>query len=317
MTDDDGATDTVTHDRDRGRQRQAPTAAFTLVGDDLAASFDGTGSTDSDGTIASYAWDFGDGDDRHRCQAEPHLRAAGNYTVKLTVTDNQGATDTVTKTVTSRLLRPVRWPQMRSPVRPAAAGAAPTTAARGPATAPRALLGGHGCRADEAHHGRTGPRIALESVSSTKTDVSVKVTMDKIAGGGGSFVSVGARTIGTNDYRAKVKVASNGALTLYLVKVVNNAETTLASTNSVGVQLHSGCDASNASAGNRYDADHDAGQGLEDQSDRARELAARHDRQRSVLQAAGGIGVVGYLSGSATGMPIVLRFDDLSAVTAQ
>ena len=76
-----------------------------------------------------------------------------------------------------------------------------------------------------------GPRIALESVSSTRTDVSVKVSMDKVAGGGGSFVSVGARTIGTNDYRAKVKVASNGALTLYLVKVVANTETTLATTN--------------------------------------------------------------------------------------
>ena len=55
--------------------------------------------------------------------------------------------------------------------------------------------------------------------------------MDKIADGGGSFVSVGARTIGTNDYRAKVKVASNGALTLYLVKVVTNTETTLTSVN--------------------------------------------------------------------------------------
>ena len=42
---------------------------------------------------------------------------------------------------------------------------------------------------------------------------------------------MGARTIGTNDYRAKVKIAANGALTLYLVRVINNAETTLVSTN--------------------------------------------------------------------------------------
>ena len=40
---------------------QAPTAAFTSTVTDLAASFDGSGSTDSDGTVASYAWDFGDG----------------------------------------------------------------------------------------------------------------------------------------------------------------------------------------------------------------------------------------------------------------
>ena len=52
------------------------------------------------------------------------------------------------------------------------------------------------------------PRIALESVSSASTAASVKVSLDKIPNGGGGFVSLGVRTIGTSDYRAKVKVAS-------------------------------------------------------------------------------------------------------------
>ena len=39
----------------------APVAAFTSATDFLTASFDGSTSADSDGTIASYAWDFGDG----------------------------------------------------------------------------------------------------------------------------------------------------------------------------------------------------------------------------------------------------------------
>ena len=45
-----------------GLPNQAPAAAFTSTPTGLKASFDGSGSTDPDGTIASYAWDFGDGE---------------------------------------------------------------------------------------------------------------------------------------------------------------------------------------------------------------------------------------------------------------
>ena len=55
-----------------------------------SVAFDGTGSTDSDGTIASYAWDFGDGRTGTGANAEPHVRCGRHYTVTLTVTDNGG-----------------------------------------------------------------------------------------------------------------------------------------------------------------------------------------------------------------------------------
>ena len=77
-----------------------PTAAFTSSAVNLAASFDGSGSSDPDGTIASYAWDFGDGDTGTGATPSHTYATAGTYTVKLTVTDNGGATDTVTKPVT-------------------------------------------------------------------------------------------------------------------------------------------------------------------------------------------------------------------------
>src|SRR5437764_15427173 len=38
-----------------------PTASFTATPSGLAVAFDGTASKDPDGTIASYAWTFGDG----------------------------------------------------------------------------------------------------------------------------------------------------------------------------------------------------------------------------------------------------------------
>ena len=75
---------------------QAPTAAFTLHGAALAASFDGSGSSDADGTIASYAWDFGDGSTGTGMKPSHTYAAAGDYTVTLTVTDDGGATDAVT-----------------------------------------------------------------------------------------------------------------------------------------------------------------------------------------------------------------------------
>lgn len=78
----------------------APTASFTWTYENRALTVDGSGSTDSDGTIASYAWDFGDSATAEGAQPEPHLYTQpGDYTVTLTVTDDEGATGTSQHTV--------------------------------------------------------------------------------------------------------------------------------------------------------------------------------------------------------------------------
>ncbi|TIC81543.1 PKD domain-containing protein [Nocardioides sp. GY 10113] len=79
---------------------QSPTAAFTSSVDSLTAQFDGAASSDADGTVASYAWDFGDGATGSGQQAQHAYAAAGTYTVTLTVTDDKGATDSVSHDVT-------------------------------------------------------------------------------------------------------------------------------------------------------------------------------------------------------------------------
>lgn len=61
-------------------------------------TFDGTGSTDQDGTIISYAWQFGDGRSSMGSIVSHVYTAPGTYTVSLTVTDNHGATNTDTAT---------------------------------------------------------------------------------------------------------------------------------------------------------------------------------------------------------------------------
>jgi PKD repeat protein len=53
--------------------------------------FDGSGSFDPDGTIVDYAWDFGDGNNASGDKVNHVYNAAGNYTIRLTVTDNNGA----------------------------------------------------------------------------------------------------------------------------------------------------------------------------------------------------------------------------------
>jgi len=76
----------------------------------LAVNFNGTGSTDSDGTVVGYNWDFGDGNTGTGSIANHTYAAAGNYTAILTVTDEDGATDTAQVTIVANVAQPGRHP---------------------------------------------------------------------------------------------------------------------------------------------------------------------------------------------------------------
>lgn len=82
-----------------GFMNQSPTASFTSNTDDLVVSFDGSGSSDSDGSIVSYSWDFGD-DSTGSGETVTHTYdSSGSYNVELTVTDSNGAQDTLSKSI--------------------------------------------------------------------------------------------------------------------------------------------------------------------------------------------------------------------------
>ena len=78
---------------------QNPVANFTSSVSGLTVSFTDT-STDSDGSIASRSWNFGDSTTSTATNPSKTYSAAGTYTVTLTVTDNQGGTNTKTGSVT-------------------------------------------------------------------------------------------------------------------------------------------------------------------------------------------------------------------------
>src|SRR5437773_4416808 len=80
-----------------------PQASFTVSsisvrpGDPV--SFDGSSSTDPDGTIQLYTWDFGDGSAGSGPLVGHSFALAGTFNVVLTVTDNGGASNTATAAV--------------------------------------------------------------------------------------------------------------------------------------------------------------------------------------------------------------------------
>jgi YVTN family beta-propeller protein len=74
---------------------QSPTAAFTPPASVLfkPTAFSGAASTDPDGTISSYAWAFGDGGTATGAEASHTYTTAGEYSVKLSVVDNEGCSE--------------------------------------------------------------------------------------------------------------------------------------------------------------------------------------------------------------------------------
>jgi PKD repeat protein len=92
-----------------GGNQQSPTAAFTMSPNPASTgqtvSFDGSGSSDPDGTIAKYEWDLdGNGTYETDTGTTPTVThsysSAGSVDVKLRVTDNSGNTTSVTHTET-------------------------------------------------------------------------------------------------------------------------------------------------------------------------------------------------------------------------
>ncbi|NQZ09327.1 MAG: PKD domain-containing protein, partial [Algicola sp.] len=76
----------------------APTAGISYQSQGLAVSYTDT-STDSDGSVVNWAWDFGDGNTSTEQNPSHTYTADGSYTVALTVTDDDGATNATSQVV--------------------------------------------------------------------------------------------------------------------------------------------------------------------------------------------------------------------------
>lgn len=102
VTDAAGATNTIT-DAVTVTDRPPiaafnPTSATVLAGSSIP--FDGTQSSDPDGSITGYAWSFGDGSASTSPQPSHTYMQTGTFTVTLAVTDNSGNASTITHSIT-------------------------------------------------------------------------------------------------------------------------------------------------------------------------------------------------------------------------
>jgi PKD repeat protein len=204
-----------------------PTAAFTATSTGLTASVSAAGSTDPDGRIASYAWQWGDGTSGTGASMTRTYAQAGTYTIRLTVTDDRGGAGTTTRQVTVT----------------AATGAAVIASD----TFNRAVTGGLGSADIGGAWSATvgGTRLSvtpgaallqlsaagnntgaqLGGVTATAVDVRTAFTLDVTPSGGGTYVYVGGRRVGSDEYRMRIRVLPDGQVGLTLSRLAAGAET--------------------------------------------------------------------------------------------
>ena len=97
-----GTTASVTVTIGGAPANNAPTASFNYSVGDLNVQFTDA-SGDSDGTIAGRLWNFGDGNSSTQTNPRHTFAAPGTYNVRLMVTDDDGATGTMTRSVVTNM----------------------------------------------------------------------------------------------------------------------------------------------------------------------------------------------------------------------
>ena len=322
VTDDRSATSTATVTVDvTAPPVNAPPVAVIATPSctDLVCSFDGSGSTDPEGGVLTYAWDFGDGGSSTVARPSHTFASQGSKTVTLTVTDDRSATSTATVTVdvtaptTAALASDSFSRTVTGGFGTADAGGAWT--AGGPA-ATLAVSGGLGT-VRTAAGGSSG--AYLNGVSSDDTDLQLTLSTDKDLTGGGLYAYViGRRVLGAGDYLAKVRIQSNGAVTVQPERVsAAGSETTLAAAASVPGLGYSVGDRLRV----RLQVTGTAPTSMRVKlwkvgaPEPSAWLSTVTDSTAG-LQVGGGIGLRTFLSGSATNAPITLGVADLRAVRA-
>ena len=319
VTDDAGATGTATHDVTVATPPNVPpTASFTSSSSGLTASVNGSGSTDPDGTVVGYAWNLGDGATATGSAASHTYSAGGTFPVTLTVTDDDGATGAVTKSVT-----------VIDPAAPVAVAtdAFARTIANGFGSAD---VGGswtvNGSAALFSINGSSGlirmaaanagPSAILSGVSSSSVSGSFDFAMDKVATGSGTQGTVMVRrVVATNtDYRVKLRLMPTST-SVQISKVVGGVETSLRNQTVTGLTYAVGDTVRVSFAVTGTNPTTLSAKAWKVGTSEPAAFQTTVNDAEASLQGPGAIGLQAYLSSNATNAPVVGRFDNLTVTT--
>ncbi|MGV8858333.1 PKD domain-containing protein [Rhodoglobus sp.] len=312
VTDNKGASATRSESVTVLAANVAPTAAFTFGVTDNVVSFDGAGSSDPDGTIGSYSWDFGDGATANGVSTSHVYAGAGNYTVVLTVTDNQGATGTLSQQVTA-LAPPAVTVLARDEFSRTQASGWGTAAVGGDWSTNTDSSFSVASDVGVVNHSSSGTtrHAWLPSVSTDDVTVSTSISIDKAITGGGAYTGVIVREVGNSFYQARVRYFSNGTLAFQLL---NGGSTSIAYTDVPGLTFTAGdvllvkAQAFGTSPttirGKVWK------QGTAEPTDWTLEATS----SVAALQNPGAVGQYSYVSGSATNAPVHVSYDSFLAI---
>jgi PKD repeat protein len=304
-------------------QNTPPVASFTQSCTNLSCNFNASGSSDPDGTISSYAWDFDDGTPAGTGASPSHTyAAAGTYTVRLTVTDNGGATGTTTRSVTvTAPPGPTTYAsdQFTRTVSNGWGTASPTGGAWS-VNGTAANYGVNGSAGTMVNPAGSGRLAYLAGISAPAAEALITFGLDKVANGSGTYLSTHARRItGQGSYAAKAQVTGTGSVTLALSR-----------TNSAGaetvIQAATGIPGLTYTVGDKLTMRVQAVQTSPTTTTVRSKVwktgtAEPAAWQRSItdstagLQTAGHVGFSSYVSSGATNGPITIAVDQL-VVTA-
>ncbi len=290
---------------------QPPTASFSTSATGLTMAADGTGSFDPDGTIASYAWDFGDSTTGTGATTSHKYAAAGTYTVTLRVTDNIGASNSTTRSVS--IVDPTAPLALDDFGRTVAAGfgTAPTGGAWSTtSTTAGSFDVGSGVGHIVFNNVSTGLTASLNSVSTADVDMSVDMAVDKLPAGSGVYVALQARKVGSTMYRLRATVSKTGVVTLQTYRVVSNSESAVDTAVDTGVTVTPG-----SSVRVRFQVTGTGtatlvGKAWNPASAEPADWQLTRTDSTAGLQGAGVVGLYGYVFGSTTNVPLTVSVDN-------
>ena len=296
-----------------GPPNASPVADFTSSLVDRTLDVDAGGSSDSDGTITSYSWDWGDGQTGSGVVAQHVYAADGTYVVRLTVVDDDGASATSTETV---VVGDPATGVVASDTFDRTVDAGLGSAGTGGPWSVTGLVSRFSVDGSEGvvtiTGAGTGPSAYLPGTSADSVDLTTGIRLDKLANGGGVFFGTIGRKVGAAEYRLKLKVTSDGAVTAYVTRL-SGAEATLQSmvvpglTYQAGDRLNTRLQVIGANPSTVR-----ARVWLSTSAEPAGWQVSATDAT-AALQTAGSVGLHTYISGSATNAAWAIRFDDFLA----